>query len=98
MHWVEHSLWPGDVRLGASGLTLMMPPMRFNSSSTSEGETFSRVVATRSTPPSCSCHWHASAHISQYQAVISLIPEKLFWHLLVPSIAWQCVKAARTLT
>ena len=32
--------------------TLMMPAIRFNSSSMSEGDTFSRVVATRMTEAS----------------------------------------------
>ena len=35
--------------------TLMIPPIRRSSSSTSDGDTFSRVVATSSTPPSCAC-------------------------------------------
>jgi hypothetical protein len=34
--------------------TLMMTLMRFKNSSTNEGDTLSRVVATSCTPPSCS--------------------------------------------
>ncbi len=49
----------------AVSVTLMMPPMRLSSSSTSEGETFSRVVATRSTPPSCHDTSPISGHASR---------------------------------
>ena len=68
--------------------TLMMPPIRLRSSSTSEGETFSRVVATSSTPPSC----HTMMKASQARSLSGqqVIPPRqaLAWYMHMLSLAF----------
>lgn len=41
---------------GHEACTLIIPAIRLRSSRTSEGDTFSRVVAASRTPPSCHIH------------------------------------------